>query len=569
MDCVKTCFLLLLTIFTFFELHQCGRLGGYSDDSEIEIVTVDYWERPPLEALAYRTTGSHRHTTRRHVTTPRRTHPPTTARPRTTARRTHPPTTPRPRTTTRPPRPPTTTRYVIRTTRPPTTTRRPATTTRRPPRPPTTTRRPPTTTRWPTRPPTTTRRPHTTTRWPPRPPTTTRRLPTTTTRRKTPTLGKTNIRWNDLPPRPGSGRGPVKIKIENTYNYHYPGFYTIPVQHHHYPGYYQTQSSYRYREADTGSGILGFYLGYKLAKLSTPTYAHQSFYDGYRPRYDHYTVHHYYHNANTVPKSQNIEQKAIVGCVGDTTGVCPANTTSLCTSDGRLMCVVAAASLVSCTDSNNKTVSCTKSTISCVNNTAPECAGKNNTNVVVNIPCLSTAKVYGTIKYVNQTIVGAPDVTTHTNFLSESKTPISNNGTILLANGTLVSANGTLISNNTASINGTLLSVNGTLISNGTVSSNGTLLVANTTSTSNDTTSSNGTLLNYNPDSATWVPTTPITTTPTTSVYWKWKRSVPEPQEFCVAVVAMPARRQLTQGEEFLEDASSVFKKFVEAAWNL
>jgi hypothetical protein len=178
-----------------------------SEDSEIEIVTADYWERPSLEALAYRTTGSHRHTTRRHVTTPRRTHPPTTPRPRTTTRRTHPPTTPRPRTTTRRPRPPTTTRYVIRTTRPPTTTRRPSTTTRRPPRPPTTTRRPPTTTRWPTRPPTTTRRPHTTTRWPPRPPTTTRRLPTTTTRRKTPTLGKTNVRWNDLPPRPGSGLG--------------------------------------------------------------------------------------------------------------------------------------------------------------------------------------------------------------------------------------------------------------------------------------------------------------------------------------------------------------------------
>lgn len=203
----------------------------------------------------------------------------------------------------------------------------------------------------------------------------------------------------------------------------------------------------------------------------------------------------------------------IVGCVGDSTSICPANTTSLCTTDGKLMCVVPVTSLVTCKDTNNQIVNCTSSTISCVNNTAPECAGTNNKNVVVSIPCVSTARIYGNITFVNNTIVK------HT----------------LPANAT----------NNMAPVQNVSLSTTGNVyVNNPDFQPSGNVYVNN----------SDG------------VPTT----TPTTSVYWKWKRSIPQKQqEFCVTIVASPAERKPTAGEEFLEDANTLVRKFFEVAWNL
>ena len=234
-----------------------------------------------------------------------------------------------------------------------------------------------------------------------------------------------NAGWN-VPPRPGTyttgsyhhhhskpsiinlfadhGQAPQKIKIVNKYNYNYPGYYSLPVQNHAHPGYFYTPSSYHYGSSDTGSTALGFFLGYSLAKITTPTYSHYSFYDGYRPRYDHYEVHHYYHNKDSVPAKQEIQSNAIVGCVGDSVTICPANTTSLCTSSGALMCVVSATTTVPCTD--NRQVNCVTSTIACVNNTAPECKNSQS-STTISIPCISNAEVHGDLKYVNNTIVVA------------------------------------------------------------------------------------------------------------------------------------------------------------------
>ncbi|KAJ8928101.1 hypothetical protein NQ314_019366 [Rhamnusium bicolor] len=106
---------------------------------------------------------------------------------------------------------------------------------------------------------------------------------------------------------------------------------------------------------------------------------------------------------NDVPKEATIEPNAIVACVGDTGSFCPANTTSLCTNNGAVMCVASAVSTVPCT--KEKQTNCVKSTVPCKDNNAPECKQSTQSAASIAIPCISTAKVYGDISYVNNSIV--------------------------------------------------------------------------------------------------------------------------------------------------------------------
>ena len=300
--------------------------------------------------------------------------------------------------------------------------------------------------------------------------------------------------------------------------------------------------------------------------------------------------------------------------MGDSTSVCPANTMSLCTTDGTLMCVVAVSKLVTCVE-NGKTVNCTRSTISCVNNTAPECGGKNQGNVTVNIPCVSTANVEGPVKYVNNTIVvGTPEnigSTNCTRFIPCTQIPLPQcvnkthvmlnvscdqlGTTFSIAPGTNQTLNCSSVvscvnnttpecstkTNTTVGVPCSVISINGTQLANTSTNNetfacqnntiscvnnlspeclNKTFIVANVTCSSNS--AQGGMKYVDNPESG--------NTTNTTSVYWKWKRSVPPVlQDFCVTVVAMPSRRVPTEGEEFLQDASSLLEKFFEAVWNL
>ncbi|XP_019870725.2 uncharacterized protein LOC109599210 [Aethina tumida] len=254
--------------------------------------------------------------------------------------------------------------------------------------------------------------------------------------------------------------------------------------------------SYTYHSHDTGSGTLGFFLGYSLAKISTPTYhTHNSnFYDGYRPRYDHYEVHHYYHNTEkVVEKEKIIESNTIVGCVGDSGSICPANTTSLCTSNGAIMCVASALSTVPCKDV--KDTNCIKSSVPCIDKNAPECKDSSQNTTTVSIPCISTAKIYGNVTYVNNTILVEPTNVTSNN----------NNAT-----------NSTITANN----------------------------------------------------STTPVPTTttpvPTTTAPSTTTTAK-----PEPQNFCVTIIALPAIRKQTPGEDLFDSLDKTVDKFLTASFGL
>ncbi|RZB39278.1 hypothetical protein BDFB_011968, partial [Asbolus verrucosus] len=255
----------------------------------------------------------------------------------------------------------------------------------------------------------------------------------------------------------------------------------LPVQSRQFPEYYHFTPSHRYNPEETGSSVLGFYLGYKLSQLTTPTYSHKSFYDSYRPRYDHYTVHHFYHNKEGIPPRQKIRTNTILGCTGDSTDVCPANTTSLCTSDGTLMCVVTARSTVVCGKDN-----CVRSVISCLNNTAPECKGTNKNSTLVNIPCISTAEIYGNYRFVNNTI-------------------------------------------------------------------------------RNDTSN----VIATNAQNIDYSTKYPITTTPPPFQSVQTSQRTVQVQEFCIVIVAKPAVRSLTKGEEAFNGASGFVEKFIERAWGL
>lgn len=200
------------------------------------------------------------------------------------------------------------------------------------------------------------------------------------------------------------------------------------INTHNYGGGGYSYPSYHYTPVDTGSGTLGFFLGYSLAKLTTPSYHYHGGYSSYNHPavYDHYEVHHYYHNNQNVPKEADIQANAIVACVGDAGSFCPQNTSSLCTNNGAVMCVASATSTVPC--SNQKQVNCVKTTVPCLNSTSPECMNSQQKSATLNIPCISTAKVAGNISYVNNSIV-----ITNTTALS---TTVGN--TTVIVNGTSV-----------------------------------------------------------------------------------------------------------------------------------
>lgn len=193
-------------------------------------------------------------------------------------------------------------------------------------------------------------------------------------------------------PAPG---GKTKIKVYNVNNYHHPGYYAPPS----YP-------VYRYGSSDVGSGALGFFLGYSLAKVTQPTYYRYhggASYDGYTPRFDHYTIHHYHNNPQAIPPRQTLSANTIETC-GDSAQICPAGTSALCTAKGEIMCVVNALSTVACKDDANRR--CVKTTIPCENDQAPECKGiPKGSTTSIDIPCISNAELSGNVTTVNNTIV--------------------------------------------------------------------------------------------------------------------------------------------------------------------
>ncbi|KAL3265346.1 hypothetical protein HHI36_009554 [Cryptolaemus montrouzieri] len=205
-------------------------------------------------------------------------------------------------------------------------------------------------------------------------------------------------------PAPGGSR----IRVYNVRNYH-PSTYWAPPS---YPIYH-----YTYR--DTGSSALGFYLGYSLGRITHPTYYyHHHGYDGYSPRYDHYTVHHYYHNTGNIPKEQTVVSKSIIQCE-DSSQICPVNTTALCKTNGEIMCLVAATRTIPCKHDSN--VRCIRSMIPCENNDSSECKGvAKGQSASIDIPCISNTIIDGNITTVNNTIISTDKSR------NETITPISN-----------------------------------------------------------------------------------------------------------------------------------------------
>lgn len=260
--------------------------------------------------------------------------------------------------------------------------------------------------------------------------------------------------------------------------------------------------SYHYTPASTGSGVLGFFLGYSLARITTPTFSHcYSCYNGYVPRYDHYTVHHYYHNNNNVPKEQTVQTNNIITC-GDSSQICPANTISLCTATGQIMCVVAATKTVPCEKDPN--MKCVQSSVPCENNDAPECKGKSKgDSTTLNIPCISNTVIEGNVTTVNNTIVSADPPQNVT------ETPSTNSSL------DVTTIEQTTISNTFPSLG------------------------------SNDTFPALGSTTHQN----------------------RAKREAAQP--YCVAILAEPSVRKVTEGEVAFNEVTNVFEKFFSNAFKV
>lgn len=172
------------------------------------------------------------------------------------------------------------------------------------------------------------------------------------------------------------------------------------------------------------------------------------------------------------------------------------------------MCVVVATATTPC--SNNVQANCISSTINCVNNTAPECKNSNSNTTTINIPCLSNAQIYGDLKTVNNTIIPA-------------------NATLLPINSNSTNFNNTV---------GTTVNATTSLTTNGTIG------------TANVTIDNTLTTTPY-----------PITIQPPSGPPRK-KREVP--QNYCVTILAVPAKKEATEGEQFFDDAKFLVNKFFE-----
>lgn len=162
--------------------------------------------------------------------------------------------------------------------------------------------------------------------------------------------------------------------------------------HIHYP-------TYSYSTNDYGRSDLGFFLGYQLGKLSKPSYHYSTstYYNGHEhiPLYDHYEIHHYYHNNENVMKQAKLEPNQIISCPGDSYAFCPTSTTALCLNSGSVMCVVKSEYTSPC--STDDTLNCMNSTIPCIENSIMTCREQNQKLTTVTIPCISTLELQGTL----------------------------------------------------------------------------------------------------------------------------------------------------------------------------
>ncbi|CAH0556117.1 unnamed protein product [Brassicogethes aeneus] len=347
--------------------------------------------------------------------------------------------------------------------------------------------------------------------------------------------------------------------------------------------------SYHYQRADTGSTSLGFYLGYTLGRVKNPTYyySHNS-YDGYRPRYDHYTVHHYYHNNNEtiIGRERIIEPNTVVGCVGDSGSICPANTRSLCTDQGVIMCVALISATVPCKD--EKDTNCVTSTIPCVNSEDPKCKGNPQKFTTVSIPCISTAKIYGTVTYVDNTIIvesflasrparsvldNVTDYPTTTDAIPITTYPSS---TTNITQTTTVDLMTTYPSTTTHFTQTTTPAT--TIIDLMTTTPATTFIDLMTTypsSTTNiiQTTTPPTTidLMTTYPSSTTNITqsTTPTTTIPNSTTSVPKILSTEEPQNYCVTIMAVPDERKPTKGEVLFDEVEHFVDNFLVKSFGL
>ncbi|KAK4886898.1 hypothetical protein RN001_003169 [Aquatica leii] len=184
-----------------------------------------------------------------------------------------------------------------------------------------------------------------------------------------------------------------------------PGYSNYPNTPHYNgyqppPSYYNPHYSspggvpppiYQPVQQSSGGSILGyagtFAGGYLIGKLASGGFSSNG---GDRE----YTVHHYHHNANEVPKHVSVTSNGLIMCSqNDTQGLCVPNTFPFCLSNGTIMCVTHSTYTTPCNTNNSMpcvvtVLPCPSNDTSCNNST-----GANLTTTAVYIPCISKVTV--------------------------------------------------------------------------------------------------------------------------------------------------------------------------------
>ncbi|XP_031341331.1 GATA zinc finger domain-containing protein 14-like [Photinus pyralis] len=107
-----------------------------------------------------------------------------------------------------------------------------------------------------------------------------------------------------------------------------------------------------------------------------------------------YSVHHYYHDANAIPKQMSVSTNSLLMCnKNETQGLCVPNTFAICLSNGTIMCVTHSMYTTPCGGGNNLT--CVITVLPCASNdtSCNATTGGNSTTSAVYIPCISNVTV--------------------------------------------------------------------------------------------------------------------------------------------------------------------------------
>ncbi|XP_025837325.1 uncharacterized protein LOC108745256 [Agrilus planipennis] len=119
-----------------------------------------------------------------------------------------------------------------------------------------------------------------------------------------------------------------------------------------------------------------------------------------------YKVINYNNQAEAIPPKMELPPNLITTCPENITSLCAPNTFALCTTNQTIMCVASAAQTAPCGENAN--VSCISSTAEVPSGPPAPNKAPDVQNTTISVPCISNAKITGTLEGGNITSISVP-----------------------------------------------------------------------------------------------------------------------------------------------------------------